>query len=65
MSETNEATCIYPGCERPAVPPHEMGGPQPQFCDLEEHNAGTAHIERKRLAEAGAATGADGGEGSE
>ena len=32
-------TCIYPGCERPAIPPHPLGGPQPSFCDLEEHNA--------------------------
>ena len=42
--------CIYPGCERPAAPPHPMGGPQPAFCDLEEHNALTAHQERQRLA---------------
>jgi colicin import membrane protein len=42
-------TCIYPGCERPAAPPHPLGGPQPSFCDLEEHNALTAHRERKRL----------------
>jgi hypothetical protein len=42
--------CIYPGCTRPAVPPHPMGGPQPAFCDLEEHNALTAHQERQRLA---------------
>lgn len=41
--------CIYPGCERPAVPPHLLGGPQPSFCDLEEHNALTAHQERRRL----------------
>jgi CO/xanthine dehydrogenase Mo-binding subunit len=27
-----------------------MGGPQPAFCDLEEHNALTAHQERQRLA---------------
>ena len=40
--------CIYPGCERPAVPPHPLGGPQPSFCDLEEHNALTAHQERQR-----------------
>ncbi len=46
--------CIYPGCERPAVAPHPMGGPQPAFCDLEEHNALTVHLERKRLAEAAA-----------
>jgi hypothetical protein len=42
--------CIYPGCERPAVPPHALGGPQPAFCDLEEHNALSAHLERQRLA---------------
>ncbi|MEA2161086.1 MAG: hypothetical protein QOD66_3466 [Solirubrobacteraceae bacterium] len=46
--------CIYPGCKRPAVPPHLLGGPQPSFCDLEEHNALTAHQERQRLASAGA-----------
>ncbi len=50
MSEATAKTCIYPGCERPAVPPHELGGPQPAFCDLEEHNALTAHQERQRLA---------------
>ncbi len=44
--------CIYPGCERPAVPPHLLGGPQPSFCDLEEHNVLTAHQERQRLARA-------------
>jgi len=42
--------CIYPGCERPAVPAHLLGGPQPSFCDLEGHNALTAHQERQRLA---------------
>jgi hypothetical protein len=47
-------TCIFPGCERPAAPPHPMGGPQPAFCDLEEHNALTAHQERERRAGAGA-----------
>ena len=49
MAETAVKICIYPGCERPAVPPHPMGGPQPAFCDLEEHNALTAHQERRRL----------------
>ena len=42
--------CIYPGCKRPAVPPHPLGGPQPSFCELEEHNALTAYQERQRLA---------------
>ena len=41
--------CIYPGCERPAVPPHPLGGPQPAFCELEEHNALSAHLERTRI----------------
>ncbi|MBV8431477.1 MAG: hypothetical protein JO244_09965 [Solirubrobacterales bacterium] len=46
----SEQTCIYPGCERPVVPPHPLGGPPSSFCDLEEHNALTAHQERQRLA---------------
>jgi hypothetical protein len=43
-------TCIYPGCERPAVPPHALGGPQPSFCDREDHNALTVHHANLRLA---------------
>ncbi len=50
MSEPEPKQCIYPGCERPAVAPHPMGGPQPSFCDLEDHNALSAHQERQRLA---------------
>jgi hypothetical protein len=50
MSDRRVRMCIYPGCQRPAVPPHLLGGPQPSFCDLEEHNALTAHQERQRLA---------------
>jgi hypothetical protein len=42
-------TCIYPGCERPVVPPHQAGGPPSAFCDREDHNALTAHQERQRL----------------
>jgi hypothetical protein len=49
MSQTAPKLCIYPGCQRPAVAPHPLGGPQPSFCDLEEHNALTAHQERERL----------------
>jgi hypothetical protein len=48
VSDVDVKTCIYPGCERPAVPPHPLGGPQPAFCDREEHNALTAHLERRR-----------------
>jgi hypothetical protein len=49
MSEPPTKTCIFPGCDRPAVPPNPLGGPQPSFCDLEEHNALTAHQARQRL----------------
>ena len=49
MKPIEPKLCIYPGCERPAVPANPMGGPQPSFCDLEEHNALTAHQERQRL----------------
>ena len=48
-SDRQGTTCIYPGCGRPAAPAHPLGGPQPSFCDLEEHNALTAHQERQRL----------------
>ena len=61
MSETAAKTCIDPGCERPAAPPNPLGGPQPAFCDLEEHNALTAHQERLRLAD-GSSPGAPEGE---
>jgi hypothetical protein len=54
MTEREAKVCIYPGCERPAVPAHPAGGPQPAFCDLEEHNALTAHQERRRIAAANA-----------
>jgi len=59
MSEATVKICIYPGCDRPAVPPHPMGGPQPAFCDLEEHNALTTHQERKRLESEGRANSSD------
>lgn len=49
---TTDETCIYPGCARPAAPPNPLGGPRPAFCDLEDHNALTAHQERRRLASA-------------
>ena len=49
LREDGVKRCIYPGCERPAVPPHPAGGPQPSFCDREDHNALTAHQKRKEL----------------
>ncbi len=52
MTENPPAVCIYPGCDRPAAPAHAQGGPPSAFCDLEEHNALTAHQERQRIASA-------------
>lgn len=49
MSGGRGETCIFPGCERPVVPPNPHGGPPSAFCELEEHNALTAHKERERL----------------
>ncbi|MGI8904419.1 MAG: hypothetical protein ACR2IP_12370 [Solirubrobacteraceae bacterium] len=54
-------TCIYPGCERPAVPAHPLGGPQPAFCELEEHNALSAHQERRRESDEGPVPPPEGG----
>ena len=52
---TEPLVCLFPGCENPAVPPTNKSdiptrqGPPPRYCELEEHNAASAHIERKRL----------------
>ena len=44
MSETTETvTCLYPGCDRPAVPPPKHGGPPPRYCDNEDHNASSTY----------------------
>jgi hypothetical protein len=57
--DEGQRTCIFPGCERPAVPPHPFGGPPSAFCDLEEHNALSAHQERRRLGSEGEGAGDD------
>ncbi len=52
---TDKLMCLFPGCERPAVPPPNKTdnpmrqGPPPRYCELEEHNAASAHVERQRL----------------
>ena len=35
-------TCLYPGCDRPAVT-QKKGGPPPRYCDIEQHNANTTY----------------------
>ena len=49
-------TCLYPGCEREAVPPpkgetrrESRQGPPPRFCDNKDHNAASTFREIKRL----------------
>jgi hypothetical protein len=37
--ETETVICLYPGCDREAVPAPKHGGPPPRYCDDEEHNA--------------------------
>ena len=49
LTPEHPQTCIYPGCARPVVPPHTLGGPPSAFCELEEHNALTAHQRRQQL----------------
>jgi hypothetical protein len=61
MTETTEENCIFPGCDRPAKPRHELGGPRPRFCDLEEHNASTAHQARQGADESPASAGSTAG----
>jgi len=36
-------TCLYPGCERDAVPGPKFGGPPPRYCDEEGHNAASTY----------------------
>jgi hypothetical protein len=39
----NDKTCIFPGCDRPAIETKGRGfeeGWKANYCDLEEHNAG-------------------------
>jgi hypothetical protein len=51
--ETERVICLYPGCEREAVPPPKTPsgrtGPPPRYCDIEEHNASTTFQELQRL----------------
>lgn len=55
VTHTGETlTCLFPGCERDAVPPPKVAvqgrtGPPPRYCELEEHNAASAFHEIKRL----------------
>jgi hypothetical protein len=49
-----QVICLFPGCEREAVPPPKAAnqgrtGPPPRYCDDEDHNASSTHQELKRL----------------
>jgi hypothetical protein len=55
--ETETVTCLYPGCDRPAVPKPKHGGPPPRYCEDETHHASSAYQAMKeegvKLGEAG------------
>jgi hypothetical protein len=53
-SQAEKVICLFPGCEREAVPPPKVdvpgrGGPHPRYCENEEHNASSTYQELKRL----------------
>lgn len=50
-TESETVTCLYPGCENPAVPPPKHGGPPPRYCENEEHNASSTFQAQKKLDE--------------
>ena len=62
-SDTQERMiCLYPGCEREAVPPPKTAvagrtGPPPRYCDIEEHNASSTYQELQRREKEGADAG--------
>jgi len=51
LRETSVKRCIYPGCERPAVPPHPAGGLR--MFDLEEFRGWLADAGLKITEETG------------
>ncbi|MDX6691144.1 MAG: hypothetical protein QOG15_2601 [Solirubrobacteraceae bacterium] len=47
----NDNTCLFPGCDRPAVPSRDRGfgeSYKARYCDLEEHNAANMHAALKK-----------------
>jgi len=53
MSQTESdadgpVTCLYPGCDEPAVAKHKHGGPPPRYCENEDHNAASAYEAMKK-----------------
>jgi hypothetical protein len=48
MSEPNQRTCAFPGCEVEIGPSPEHGGPAPGYCDDPDHNAHSVYWALKR-----------------
>ena len=48
MSESNETTCAFPGCDVEIGPPPEHGGPPSRYCEDPEHNAHSVYWALKR-----------------
>ena len=47
--QTEQRTCRFPGCERPAVAAEAGTGRPPEYCDDEGHNRAAAWRARRRL----------------
>ena len=48
MTESNERTCAFPGCEVVIGPDPEHGGPPSGYCDDPDHNAHSVYWALKR-----------------
>ena len=49
VQQTEQRTCRFPGCERPAVSADAGTGRPPEYCDDEGHNRAAAWRARRRL----------------
>ena len=49
LTQTEQRTCAFPGCERPVASTDSATGRPPQYCDDSAHNKGAAWRARQKL----------------